>query len=370
MYHFKQYIFLFLSSVEYALEKIALTLIDGVGPITSRQLISYLGGVKEVFKSKKKDLLAIPGIGEKTIQSIFNRADILRRAEEELKFIQKHEIQILFYTDKGYPYRLKSIEDSPVLLYYKGNADLDHSRIVAIIGTRSPTEGGKMNCEKIVEELKGYNALIVSGLAYGVDITAHRKAVELDIPTIGVMGNGLDKLYPNAHVATSKRMIQNGGLLTQFVTGTKPDRENFPMRNKIVAGISDAIVVIESGMEGGSMITADFANHYNKDVFAIPGRPTDEMNAGCNTLIKRNKAALIESASDLAHFMNWDKTSGAKEIQRSLFTDLNEKEQSVIALLKQNEFLSIDRLYNELSISPSATAGVLLEMEFKGLSYR
>lgn len=353
--------------MEHALEKIALTLIDGVGPITSRQLISYLGGVKEVFKAKKKNLLAIPGIGEKTIESIANHAVFFSRAEEELKFIQRHDIQILFYTDKGYPYRLKGIEDSPILLYYKGNADLDHSRIVAIIGTRSPSDHGKMNCEKIVEDLKGYNVLIVSGLAYGVDIAAHRKALDLDIPTIGVMGNGLDKLYPNAHVATSKKMIQNGGLLTQFTTHTKPDRENFPMRNKIVAGIADAIVVIESGLEGGSMITAEFANHYHKDVFAIPGRPSDEMTAGCNTLIKRNKASLIESASDIAHFMNWDKESGAKEIQRALFVDLNEKEQAIIALLKQNEFLSIDRLYIELCLSPSAAAGVLLEMEFKGL---
>ncbi|MBP6796283.1 MAG: DNA-processing protein DprA, partial [Saprospiraceae bacterium] len=194
---------LFWPPVEHALEKIALTQVDGVGPITSRQLISYLGGVKEVFKAKKKELLAIPGIGEKTIESIAHHTEIFKRAEEELQFIQKHEIKMLFYTDKGYPYRLKSIEDSPILLYYKGNADLDHHRIVAIIGTRSPTEQGKLNCEKIVEELQPYNVLIVSGLAYGVDITAHRKSVELNIPTVGVMGNGLDKLYPSAHVSTS-----------------------------------------------------------------------------------------------------------------------------------------------------------------------
>ena len=353
--------------MEHALEKIALTQVDGVGPITSRQLISYLGGVKEVFKAKKKELLAIPGIGEKTIESIAHHTQIFKRAEEELQFIQKHEIKMLFYTDKGYPYRLKSIEDSPILLYYKGNADLDHHRIVAIIGTRSPTEQGKLNCEKMVEELQAYNVLIVSGLAYGVDITAHRKSVDLNIPTVGVMGNGLDKLYPSAHVSTSKKMIQHGGLLTQFTTQTKPDRENFPMRNKIVAGIADAVVVIESGIEGGSMITADFANHYHKDVFALPGRPSDELSSGCNTLIKRNKASLIESASDIAHFMNWDKVTGSKEIQRTLFPDLSDKEQVVITLLKQNDFLSIDRLYTALALSPSASAGVLLEMEFKGL---
>lgn len=353
--------------MEHAIEKIALTLIDGVGPITSRQLISYLGGVQEVFQAKKKDLLAIPGIGEKTVNSISRHKEIFARAEAEVEFIMKHEIKVLFYTDKSYPFRLKAVEDSPILLYYKGTADLDHHRVVSIIGTRSPSEQGKILCEKIVEDLHAFDVIILSGLAYGVDITAHRKAVELNIPTIGVMGNGMDKLYPSAHISTSKRMIQNGGLLTQFMTKTKPDRENFPMRNKVVAGLSDAVVVIESGLEGGSMITADYANHYNKDVFAIPGRPTDEMNAGCNTLIKRNKASLIESATDIAHFMNWDKKSETNLVQRTLFHDLNENEQKVIALLKQNETISIDRFYNELMVSPSRMAGILLEMEFKGL---
>ncbi|MEP7268182.1 MAG: DNA-processing protein DprA [Saprospiraceae bacterium] len=353
--------------VENTLEKIALTLVEGVGPVTSRQLIAYLGGAQEVFKAKKKDLIAIPGIGEKTIASLVDHKASFLRAEEELAFIEKHEIKTLFYTDKQYPFRLKVLEDSPILLYFKGNTDLDHHRIIAVIGTRSPSDMGRMNCEKIIDDLFAYDVLIVSGLAYGVDITAHRKCVEMNIPTIGVMGNGMDKLYPGAHVSTSKKMIQNGGLVTQFMTKSKPDRENFPMRNKVVAGMSDAILVIESGLEGGSMITAEYANMYNKDVFAIPGRPSDEMNAGCNTLIKRHKAYLVETADDIAHFMNWKKESTKKDIQRSLFQDLNPSEQSIITLLKLNESISIDRIYNELHMSPSAMAGVLLEMEFKGL---
>jgi DNA processing protein len=181
-------------------------------------------------------------------------------------------------------------------LYYKGTADLDHHRVVSIIGTRNPTEQGKNLCEKLIEDLADFQVMIVSGLAYGVDITAHRKCVEMHLPTIGVMGNGLDKIYPIAHQATAKKMAECGGLLTQFMTKTQPDRENFPMRNKIVAGMADATVIIESGIEGGSMITAEYANMYHKDVFAFPGRTTDSHSLGCNLLIKRNKASLIENA--------------------------------------------------------------------------
>lgn len=357
---------LFLQFMNHLLEKIALTQIEGVGPITSRALVSYLNGIENVFSASKKDLIQIPGIGEKTVQSILHHREAFKKAEAEAKFIQQHDIQVHFYTDKGYPFRLKSIEDSPVLLYYKGNGDLDHTRIVAIIGTRSPSDQGKSLCEKLVEDLKEYQVLIVSGLAYGVDICAHRKSLECHIPTIGVMGNGLDKIYPAAHQATTKRMMAQGGLLTQFITRTNPDRENFPMRNKVVAGMSDAVVVIESGIEGGSMITAEYANHYNKDVFAIPGRPTDKQSEGCNTLIKRNKASLIENAGDLARMMNWDKKD-IHLVQSALFHDLDHHQQQVISLLKHNEFISIDRLYHELQLSPSAVAGLMLDLEFKGL---
>ncbi|MDZ4710186.1 MAG: DNA-processing protein DprA [Saprospiraceae bacterium] len=352
--------------MKHLLEKLALSLLDGVGPIMARQLVAYIGDVAEIFKTRKKELLAIPGIGEKTVQVILHHKEIFKRAEEELVFIEKHEVRPLFFIDKGYPFRLKAYEDSPIMLYYKGAADLDHHRIVSIIGTRSPTEGGKLLCEKLIEELFEYQVVVVSGLAYGVDITAHRKCLEMDIPTIGVMGNGLDKLYPSAHLPVSKKMIEKGGLMTQFITRTRPDRENFPMRNKVVAGMSDAIVVVESGQEGGSMITAEYGNLYNKDVFAFPGRTTDSQSAGCNQLIKRHKAALIENGHDLALSMNWEKST-LQTIQRSLFVELNESEQLVITLLKQQEYLSIDRMYQEIKQSPSEIAGLLLELEFKGV---
>ena len=236
--------------MQHAIEKIALTLIEGVGPVTSRQLVSYIGDVERIFKTRKKDLLSIPGIGEKTVQSILDHKEAFNRAELELAFIHKHQIQTLFYTDKEYPFRLKVYEDSPILLYYKGTADLDHHRVVSIIGTRNPTEQGKNLCEKLIEDLAEYQVVIVSGLAYGVDITAHRKCVEMQLPTIGVMGNGMDKIYPIAHQATAIKMAECGGLLTQFMTRTQPDRENFPMRNKVVAGMADATIIIESGIEG------------------------------------------------------------------------------------------------------------------------
>lgn len=352
--------------MKHLLEKLALSLLDGIGPVLARQLVAYIGDVPSIFKSRKKELLTIPGIGEKTVQVILQHKEVFQRAEQEIVFIERHGVSPLFYTDKGYPFRLKSHEDSPVMLFYKGAADLDHHRVISIIGTRSPTESGKILCEKLIEDLYEYQVIVVSGLAYGVDITAHRKCLEMDIPTIGVMGNGLDKLYPSAHLPTSKKMIEKGGLLTQFTTRTKPDRENFPMRNKVVAGMSDAIVVVESGQEGGSMITAEYGNLYNKDVFAFPGRTTDPQSAGCNLLIKRHKAALIENAQDLVQYMNWEK-SGLQTIQRSLFVDLNENEQQVIALLKQEEYLSIDRLYQEIKMTPGEIAGMLLELEFKGL---
>lgn len=352
--------------MEHPQEKLALSLVDGVGPVIARQLVAYIGSVPDIFKARKKDLLAIPGIGEKTVHALLHHKEIFTRAEQELNFIDKHQVQFLFFTDKRYPFRLKAHEDTPIALYYKGAADLDHHRMIGVIGTRSPTEAGKLLCEKLIEELFDYQTIIVSGLAYGIDITAHRKCLELGIPTIGVMGNGLDKLYPSDHLSTSKKMIEQGGILTQFTTRTKPDRENFPMRNKVVAGIVDAVVVVESGAEGGSMITAEYGNLYNKDVFAFPGRTSDPQSAGCNLLIKKHKASLIENAQDLAQFMNWEK-SGSQSIQRSLFVHLNDQEQHVVSLLKQQEYLSIDRMYQEIKMSPSEIAGLLLELEFKGV---
>lgn len=352
--------------MKHPVEKVALSLLEGIGPVMARQLVAYTGEVGNIFSARKKELLSIPGIGEKTVHAILHHKEAFLRAESEIAFTERQGIRILFYADKGYPFRLKACDDSPVVLFYKGQADLDHHRIIALIGTRAPTDLGKILCMRLVEDLQEYQVLIVSGLAYGVDITAHRRCLDLGIPTVGVLGNGLDKIYPAAHLPAAKKMIETGGLLTQFLTRTKPDRENFPMRNKVVAGMSDAIVVVESGQEGGSMITAEYANLYNKDVFAFPGRPTDPMSAGCNALIKKNKAVLVENAADLVTSMNWDK-KGVQAVQRSLFVELNEPEQKIVELLKKEESVSIDRFYLELNLSPGAVAGILLELECKGV---
>jgi DNA processing protein len=352
--------------MNHALEKIALSMLDGIGPITSRQLIAYLGSPEAVFMATKKELQIIPGVGDKTVHTILHAKEVLVRAEAELLFIEKNKIRLLFYTDKNYPYRLKAQEDSPIVLYIKGPADLDHHRIVAIIGTRSPTDLGRSITEKIISDLEPYEPMILSGLAYGIDITAHKKSLDVDLATVAVLGHGLDKIYPTDHRTIANKIASQGGLISQFPTQTIPDRENFPMRNKVVAGLADAVLVVESKIEGGSMITAEYANLYHKDVFAIPGRSIDEWSSGCNVLIKRNKANLVESAADIAHFMNWDKKSH-KAVQPRLFHDLSETEQSVVELMRQHEYISIDRIYQEIQKTPGSTAGLLLDLEFKGL---
>ncbi|MBC7886069.1 MAG: DNA-protecting protein DprA, partial [Saprospiraceae bacterium] len=283
-------------STQDILYLIALTKLPKVGPVIAKNLISYCGGVEEVFKVGKKSLLKIPGIGQAVTEN-FDTVGAMKLAEKEMKFIEKNHINVLSYLDEDYPKRLSNFDSSPVILYYKGNVNLNHHRTVAIVGTRRPSEYGKIMCDRIIEGLLSYNVLLVSGLAFGVDAAAHRKCVETGIPTLGILGHGLDIIYPSEHKALSKKMIENGGVLTEFPSETKPDRENFPMRNRIIASISDVVVVIESKRKGGSIITAEFANEYNKDVFAVPGSVTDELSEGCNKLIKQNKAHLIESAA-------------------------------------------------------------------------
>ena len=328
---------------EELLYKIAITKITKVGPVTARNLISYCGGVKAVFQTKKKDLLKIPGVGETTISNLLNKKALIE-AEKELKFVETNNINLHFFLDKDYPSRLKHFPDSPILLYYKGNADLNSSRIVSIVGTRTPTVLGKAFCEEIVEGLQPYNILIVSGLAYGVDSVAHQKSLDFKIPTIGVLGHGLSKIYPSKHKKMADQMLECGGLLTEFSSEVDIEREHFPMRNRIIAGMCDALIVIETAEKGGSMISAHMANNYSKDVFAVPGRLNDKFSQGCNHLIKTHKASLIESAEDIAYVMRWDTKSERKSVQKSLFVDLSENEQQIVNLLQNVEDLSIDKL--------------------------
>ncbi len=351
---------------EEIIQLIALSKVPKVGPIVAKNLIAYGQSIGAVFDLTPKELVNVPGIGPHFIKD-FNPKEYLLEAEEEFLFARKNDITILPYLDKSYPKRLAHVESSPIVLYYKGNQDLNHTRTVAIIGTRNPTDYGRNLCDKIVEGLLPYNVIVVSGLAFGVDVTAHRKCVELDIPTIGVLGHGLDRIYPQEHKSLSTKMINNGGVITEFMSGTNPDRENFPMRNRIIAAMSDAVIVIESKTKGGSIITAEYANDYNKDVFALPGPVNEEKSEGCNKLIKQNKAHLLESAKDLAYIMRWDDIDSGKAIQKQLFVELNEKESRIIDVLKSEKEAPIDIITYKANLTPSETASILLELEFKGL---
>lgn len=349
-----------------SLYHIAITRIPLVGAITARTLISYCGSAEAVFKAKKRELLKIPDVGERIVANICN-GNALAAAETELQFLEKNKIKSLFYLDDAYPSRLKHYQDSPVLLYYKGTVDLNAPRIVSIVGTRSPTPQGLSICEEIVEGLQAYDVLVLSGLAFGIDAAAHKKCVELSIPTIGALGHGFDQLYPPQHRQLADKMVLNGGLLTEYPSHTKLDPRNFPMRNRIIAGLCDALIVMETGIKGGSMITAHMANEYNKDVFAVPGRVKDKQSQGCNHLIKTHKAALIESTADIAYVMRWEELDAQKQIQQQLFVELSEEEKIIVALLHQKEALGIDQLLLETRTSSSELATTLLSLEFKGV---
>ena len=351
--------------------KIGITFIKGVGNNLAKNLIAYLGGVEAVFFEKQKNLAKIPGIGEVISREIVSQ-DVLHRAEEEVEFIQKNKIQTYFFTDKLYPYRLKECNDAPIMLYSKGNLELNNGKFIGVVGTRKATETGKENCKSFISELAYSlpNVIIISGLAYGIDICAHKASVDTTIPTIGVLGHGLDRIYPESHRSTAVKMLQQGGLITEFVSKTNPDKQNFVMRNRIIAGLCDALVVVESAGKGGALITAEISNDYNRDVFAFPGRITDEWSKGCNMLIKSNKASLIESADDLLKFMNWEKEDISKKtlVQSSLFQDLSDEEKKIVGLLRQQpDGLQLNEIAIQNATPVSKISSMLLEMEFKGL---
>lgn len=345
--------------------RIALMMTPQIGPVIARNLISYCGSAEEVFKRTRRELSMIPGVGQAKAAAI--NKDAMELAERELNNAEKHKIKILSYLCKDYPQRLKYFDNSPVIIYVKGNISLNPRRTVGIIGTRKPTEFGRITTEKIVSDLKELDVTIVSGLAFGIDGIAHKKSLEAGIPTLGIMGNGMATIYPSEHRDLHRKMVEKGAVLTEFAHDIGPEKVNFPLRNRIIAAMSDALIVVESKDRGGSIITAEFANEYNKDVFAIPGKPGDEYSAGCNGLIKKHKAYLMESVADLSYIMRWEEPSKNKVIQSSLFVDLDETERPVYDLLQQKKGATIDELCYELSLTPSAVSSLLLNMEFKGV---
>ncbi len=347
--------------------KIGITLIPGVGHVIAKTLISYCGSVEAVFKEKAKTLLKIPDIGPLTSESIINQS-VLDRAEKEIEFIEKNDVTPLFYLDKAYPLRLKQCSDGPVMLYYKGNADLNTNRIIAIVGTRAATIYGKKLTEDLVNGLQPSGALIVSGLAYGIDVCSHKAAVDAGLPTLGVVAHGIDKLYPPDHYNLSRKMLENGGIITEFLSGAEPDRENFPKRNRIIAGLADAVVVVESKISGGAMITADIAFSYSREVMAFPGKVDDTASQGCNRLIQQNKAYLIRNAADVTEYLGWKDDKKQAKQQKELLFDLSPEEESIVNTIKGNDGpMYIDDIAISSKLAPGLLSSHLLTLEFAGV---
>lgn len=348
------------------LHQIALTMINGVGTTLGRQLLEYFGTAAAVFEEKARLLEKVPGIGAKIAAEIRN-PEVMTKAEAELGFIGKNGINALFITGNDYPYRLRECPDAPLLIYTKGNIDLNRSKIVSIVGTRNATAYGREQTDRFVSELAASfpDIQVISGLAYGIDVYAHRAALKNKLSTIGVLAHGLDRIYPGAHRQTAIEMLQQGGLLTDYPSGTNPDRPNFVKRNRIVAGLADATLVVESAAKGGSLITADIAFSYNRDVFAFPGKTTDPHSSGCNKLIRLNKAALITCAADLISAMCWEKTNNVPTQTELMFQD-DEHPDPVLSFIRQKKEAHINELSIELGIAISDLSVKLFELEMEG----
>ena len=348
--------------------QLALTMVPNIGTVQAKILLQHCEA-EEIFHAKKSFLERIEGIGPVRADAIARFRDF-SLAEQEVRFMEKQQIRAVFLTDPAYPKRLLNCYDSPTLLFMKGEPDLNATRMVAIIGTRSNSEYGRQQTENMVEALAGAKVTIVSGLAYGIDAIAHKAALKHQMPTIGVLAHGLDQVYPQAHSGMAGQMSrEGGGLLSEFRYGVKPDKHNFPSRNRIVAGMTDATIVMETGEKGGSMITAELANNYNRDVFALPGKVTDPKSAGCNHLIRSNKAVLLTDPTQLIELMGWEvktKKTG-KASQQELFIELSPEERIIVDLLRDKESLPIDELNLQSGLSSSGVAGALLNLELQSV---
>jgi DNA processing protein len=349
---------------------LALQQVDGVGDIIAKKLISHCGSAEAVFKTKTTQLAAIDGVGSILLKNIRNKK-VFEKATQELQFIQNNDINVNCFQDESYPDRLKHCIDGPILLFTSGNIDLKNKKVISIVGTRQITSYGMEFCRKLIEDLAPLDPVIVSGFAYGVDIFAHQLAIEHNLQTIGVVAHGLNQIYPKSHKKYIAKVEQNGGLMTEFWSSTNPEKENFVRRNRIVAGISEATIVIESAERGGSLITANIANDYNRDVFAVPGRTTDKYSQGCNNLIKTQKANVLTSAADLIYVLNWEIASPSgndkKGVQKQLFVLLENDEQKIYDFLLQNGKELMDIIAIRCDFPIYKLSGILLNMELKGV---
>lgn len=350
---------------------LALMLCPGIGHIGAKRLVEGMGSAVEVFRRRTEVPQLVPGASAQVVTALDNPS-AFSRAEAELNFAEKNGIACLTLTDPAYPCRLLECDDAPTVLFFKGNLNLNSLRVVSMVGTRRASEYGKRFCADFVRDLAALcpDTVVVSGLAYGIDIHAHRAALANGLPTVAVLAHGLDRIYPYVHRKTAVDMLTNGGLLTEFLTGTSPDRYNFVSRNRIVAGMSDATIVVESAAKGGSLITASLAQCYHKDCFAVPGRIDDEHSQGCNQLIRDNKAALVQTAEEFVQAMNWasaPQNEKGTAIQRNLFPELSEEEDRVVRILIRQGDLHINNLVVETDIPISRMAALLFELEMKGV---
>ena len=346
---------------------IALTLVPQIGDVHTRLLLQHFGAPSAVFRARRRELERIPGIGSTragAIRAFRNMA----RAERELRFIGKHGVTALAHGTPEYPRRLAHCYDAPVILYYRGNADLNAQRIISIVGTRAPTDYGREWTAALLQGLAPFAPVVVSGLAYGIDTVAHRNALRNGLQTVGVVAHGLDRIYPPANRDLAKEMLSAGGLLSDFLSGIPPDAQNFPRRNRIVAGMADAVVVVETGEKGGSIITADIANSYDRDVFALPGRATDPASKGCNRLIHDHRAQLVTTPAQIVALLNWDeRPSLPAKAQASLFPELSPSERDLLGLIRDHPGRAVDELGAKARLKPSETAAALLNLEMLGL---
>ena len=351
------------SDLQYLL---ALQHVPNLGDATAKKLIRHAGSAEAVFKEKKTNLLKIDGIGNFKLEGLFDPLH-LKEAEKELKFIQQQHIKCLNYTDDDYPEKLKHSFDGPILLFQRGNIDLHKKKIISIVGTRNATSHGIEFCEQFMEQLAPLDPVIISGFAYGIDITAQRAAIHHNLQTVGCLAHGLNQIYPKVHYKYMKSVEENGGFLTDFWSTNIFDRNNFLKRNRIIAGLSEATVVIESAEKGGSLVTADIANSYDREVFAVPGRPGDSQSRGCNELIKRQQAHVLTSAADLIYMLNWQPEGKVNVVQKQLFVELEEDEKVLFKFLQENGKEQLDLIALKCNVPTFKAATLLLNMELKGL---
>jgi DNA processing protein len=354
---------------ENLIYKIALSLIPGIGSITAKSLIAYTGSAEQVFKEKENALRQIPGVGSILATNIV-RSEVMSRAGREVDFLEKNGVTALFYLDNDYPQRLLGCTDAPIILYVKGNPVLNGAKAISIVGTRHATEYGRNLADHFIAVLaeRGYRILIVSGLAYGIDIQSHKSALRYALPTVAVLGHGLETVYPSMHTAIAREMVENnGGLVSDFLSYAPIDRTNFLRRNRIIAGLSDATIVVESAKKGGALVTADIANSYNRDVFAFPGKVGEPYSEGCHFLIKSNRASLIESVNDLEYVMNWSAAQSQPDaIQPCLFYDFNPDEKRIVDLLRSEGEMAIDLICIKTTLPMNKVSPTLLNLEFAG----